>query len=246
MDAGVIVVTGTSRGIGAEIAIELARRGFTVGCLARNGKMPEHEAAAAVADRLVPISCDVTDEDALRTAFAILVDRCGGIDGLVNNAGIHKAGPSRAFPTAEFEKILRVDVLALFAACREVYPHLIKRRGGTIVNIGSFFAELGAKESTAYSAAKAAVGAITRCLAAEWGSKDIRVLNVAPGYIETDINREYLTNPQIMEMIKERVAVGRPGRPDEVARLVAALFAERISFLTGETITIDGGHRLTY
>lgn len=246
VDAGVIAVTGTSRGIGAEIAIELARRGFTVGCLARGGRMPEHEEVATVIDRLVPIACDITDEDALRAAFATLTERCGGIDGLVNNAGIHKAGPSRAFPTSDFEKILRVDVLALFSACREVYPHLIRRNGGTIINIGSFFAELGAKGSTAYSAAKAAVGAITRCLAAEWGSKNIRVLNVAPGYIETDINREYLTNPRAMEMLKERIAIGRPGRPDEVARLIAAIFTERIGFLTGETITIDGGHRLIY
>jgi NAD(P)-dependent dehydrogenase (short-subunit alcohol dehydrogenase family) len=246
MSTQVIAVTGTSRGIGAAIAVELAQRGFTVGCLVRNGKAPDHEAAAGLVDRLVPIACDVTDEDAVRAAFKALADRCGGIDGLVNNAGIHLAGPSRSFATADFEKILRVDVLAVFAACREVYPYLLARGGGTIVNIGSFFAQLGAKGSTAYSAAKAAVGAMTRCLAAEWGGKGINVLDIAPGYIETDINRDYLEKPETQAMIKERIAVGRQGRTDEVARLVATIFAEKIGFLTGETITIDGGHRLFY
>jgi len=246
MASEIIAVTGTSRGIGAGIAVELAQRGFTVGCFARNGRLPEHELSASLSERLVPIACDVTDEDALRAAFAELARRCGGIDGLINNAGVHSAGPSRSFSTAEFDKILRVDVLALFAASREVYPYLVERGGGTIVNIGSFFAELGARGSTAYSSAKAAVGAITRCLAAEWGSKGISVLNIAPGYIETDINREYLHDPKTMAMIKERIAIGRPGTVDEVARLTAAIFAERIAFLTGETITIDGGHRLSY
>ena len=242
----VIAVTGTSRGIGRAVAIELAQRGFTIGCLVRNGKVPDDPAVAKLVDRLIPIPCDVTDEDALRAAFKTLAERCGGIDGLVNNAGIYMAGASRAFATADFEKILRVDVLAVFAACREVYPYLLKRGGGTIVNMGSFFAELGAKGSTAYSAAKAAVAAITRCLAAEWGSKGINVLTVAPGYIETDINRDYLADPAVRKMMKERIAVGRPGRTDEVARLIAAIFAEKIGFLTGETISIDGGHRLSY
>jgi NAD(P)-dependent dehydrogenase (short-subunit alcohol dehydrogenase family) len=242
----VIAVTGTSRGIGATIAVELAGRGVTVGCLVRNGKIPEGEAAAKLADRFIPLTCDITDEANLRDAFTQLAARAGGIDGLVNNAGIHMAGASRSFPTADFENVLKVNTVGVFTACREVYPHLLSRGGGTIVNIGSFFADLGAKGSTAYSASKAAVAAITRCLAMEWGSKGISVLNIAPGYIETDINRDYLNDPARQATMRERIATGRPGRTDEVARLVAAILTERIGFLTGETITIDGGHRLSY
>ena len=246
MTGQVIAVTGTSRGIGAAIAVELARRGFTVGCLVRNGKIPEGDAAAKLADRFIPLVCDVTDEAAMREALKQLAERAGGIDGLVNNAGIHMAGASRAFSSADFEKVLQVNAVAVFAACREVYPHLLNRGGGTIVNIGSFFSDLGAKGSTAYSASKAAVGAITRCLAAEWGNKGISVLNVAPGYIETDINRDYLADPKTQEQIRTRIATGRWGQTDEVARFVASIFSERIGFLTGETITMDGGHRLSY
>lgn len=243
----VIAVTGGNRGIGAAIVTELANRGFTVGCLTRSGAAPEVDAIATdAAARIVPVACDITDEASVRAAFKMLADRCGQIDGLVNNAGIHKAGASRSFSSADFEAILRVDVVGLFTACREIYPYLSTGRGGTIINIGSFFEGLGAKGSTAYSAAKAGVGAITRCLAAEWGSKGITVLDIAPGYIETDINREYLADPTVRSTLSQKIAVGRPGRPDEVARLVAAILGERIAFLTGETITIDGGHRLTY
>ncbi len=241
---GTIAVTGTSRGIGAAIAVELVRRGFTVGCLVRNGKLPEglHDDAGG---RILPIACDVTDESALKEAFRTLTDRTGGIDGLVNNAGIHIAMPSRACSTEEFDRVLRVNTLAVFVACREVYPYLLARNGGTIVNIGSFFADLGARGSTAYSASKAAVAAITRCLAAEWGPKGVIVLNVAPGYIETDINRDFLHHPVHGEQVRERIFIRRPGRTDEVARLVGSIFSEKIAFLTGETIRLDGGQGIS-
>ncbi|GAA5231917.1 SDR family oxidoreductase [Verticiella sediminum] len=240
-----IVVTGASRGIGAEIAGELARRGHAVACLSRSGSPPDVHDAVGLADLFFCLRCDVSREDDLRAAFGQVAERFGGIDGLVNNAGIHRDGASRAFPTAEFETVLRINAVSVFAACREVYPYLVQSGDGLIVNIGSFFERLGAKGSTAYCAAKAAVGAITRCLAAEWGRKGISVLNVAPGYIETDINRDYLSDPEHGQKVRSRTFTGRPGTPDEIARLVAALFTERIGFLTGESIYVDGGHSIS-
>ena len=240
-----IVVTGASRGIGAEIAAELARRGQRVACLSRTGARPQVPDADALAARFLCIPCDVSREEDLRAAFRQVAERAGGICGLVNNAGIYRDGASRSFSTADFEEMLRVNALSVFVASREVYPYLVEAGESLIVNIGSFFEKMGAKGSTAYCAAKAAVAAITRCLAAEWGRKGIAVLNVAPGYIETDINREYLNDPVHGEKVRARVFPGRPGRPEEVARLVAALFAERIAFLTGESIYIDGGHSIS-
>ncbi len=245
MPNSTIAVTGASRGLGAAIALELATRGFTVGCLARSGGIPDIEGASALADRFIPLKCDVTDESALAQCFSELARRTGGIDGLVNNAGIQMGGASRAFPTADFERVLRVNTVALFAACREVYPYLQQRNGGIIVNIGSFFAEMGAKGNVAYSASKAAIGAITRCLAAEWGPHGISVLNVAPGYIETDMSRGYVGSPEGAARIRARTFTRRAGRPDEVARTVAAIFTEKIEFLTGSTITLDGGHGIS-
>jgi NAD(P)-dependent dehydrogenase (short-subunit alcohol dehydrogenase family) len=137
-----------------------------------------------------------------------------------------------------------VNARSVFVACREVYPHLA-RAGGTIVNIGSFFDKLGVKRNLAYCASKAAVGAITRCLAVEWAPKKIRVLDVAPGYIETELNAEAMQGP-LRAFLEARVPTGGPGGVHDVARLVAALFAEDIGFLTGETIYLDGGQGMAH
>ena len=243
----VIAVTGASRGIGAAIAVELARRGFTVGCLTRKGTVPDAEGVPReVAERLVGCRCDVTDEGSVRRAFSELAARNGAINGLVNNAGIHLAAPSHEMTTETYEKVMAVNATAVFAACREAFPHLAKAGAGTIVNIGSFFDKLGVKRNLAYCASKAAVGAMTRCLAVEWGAKGIRVVDVAPGYIETDLNRDALTKGPLRDFLATRIPGGRHGTASEVARLVAAIFNEDIPFLTGETIYLDGGQGMAH
>jgi NAD(P)-dependent dehydrogenase (short-subunit alcohol dehydrogenase family) len=227
-----IAVTGASRGIGAAIALELAQRGFTVGCLSRKGTGPDHV-------RCIPLAFDVTEVDSIRGAYAVLVERAGGLGGLVNNAGIHLDGKSHELATGVFDDVMDTNARAVFVACREAYPHL-ERAGGTIVNIGSFFDKLGVKRNVAYCASKAAVGAITRCLAVEWAPKKIRVLNVAPGYVETELNAEALQG-KLRAFLEARVPTGGPGRVEDVARVVAMLFSEEVPFLTGETLYLDGG-----
>ncbi len=239
---GAIAVTGASRGIGAGIAIELARRGYTVGCLSRSAKGPEDvEVAPELAARMVNLRCDVTDEASIRAALSALRESAGAVGGIVNNAGIHFDGKSADFATDDFAEIMTTNATALFVACREVYPHLLANGGGMIVNIGSYFDKLGVKRNTAYCASKAAVGAITRCLAVEWAKDGITVLDVAPGYIATNLNREFLESEKVQAFLKSRIPVGRTSTPEEVARLVASLFDEKLSFLTGETIYFDGG-----
>jgi NAD(P)-dependent dehydrogenase (short-subunit alcohol dehydrogenase family) len=241
----VIAVTGASRGIGAAIALELARRGYRVGCLTRNGRGIERPGIDAVlAARMIPVTCDVEDEVSVKRAFGALADQAGRIDGLVNNAGLHLDGKSTELPTATYERIMNVNARSVFVCAREVYPHL-EKAGGTIVNIGSFFDKLGVKRNLAYCASKAAVGAITRCLAVEWAAKKIRVLDVAPGYIATELNAEQMKGP-LAEFLMARVPVGGPGSAEEVARLVAMLFAEELPFLTGETIYIDGAQGMAH
>lgn len=231
MSDGQIIVTGASRGIGEAIAIELDRRGFRVAGLSRSGTCPVGSG----------VVCDMTDEASIARAI-VKVAADGPIIGLVNNAGAHEASPSAELSLAEFEKCMRLNASAVFVACREAYPHLKQTGDSLIVNIGSFFDRLAVTQNLAYCASKAAVGAITRCLATEWAKDGIRVLDVAPGYIETDLNREYLAKPKVQSWLAQRVPVGRAGTAAEVGRLVGALFAERIGFLTGETIYIDGGH----
>ena len=228
-------MTGASRGIGAAIAIELHRRGFPVAALSRSGEAPAGYG----------VVCDVSDEEAFKRAIHEVAAR-GPIAGLVNNAGAHVAQSSATLSVQDFEHTIRLNTTATLVACREVYPHLKAVGDGLIVNIGSFFDKLAVPENLAYCASKAAVAAITRCLAAEWAKDGLRVLDIAPGYIETDLNRDFLARDNVKNWIRKRVPVGRPGTPDEIARLVGCLFVERIGFLTGETIYVDGGHGIQH
>jgi NAD(P)-dependent dehydrogenase (short-subunit alcohol dehydrogenase family) len=239
-----IAVTGASRGIGAAIARELARRGYTVACLTRKGRGPEDGAPQSA--HFLNVACDVTLEDSVARALASVAQQSGGLHGLVNNAGIHVDAPSHTLPTAVYEQVMATNARAVFTACREAYPHLVASGGGIIVNIGSFFDKIGVKRNLAYCASKAAVGAITRCLAVEWGPRNVRVLDVAPGYIETDLNRTAVTSGPLRDFLAKRIPGGRAGTTHEVARLVAAIYAEDIAFLNGETIYVDGGQGIAH
>jgi NAD(P)-dependent dehydrogenase (short-subunit alcohol dehydrogenase family) len=240
-----IAVTGASRGIGAGIAIELARRGFRVACLTRTGRAPEATVSAELEQHFVSHVCNVNDEASVRAALKEVANR-GGLHGLVNNAGIHLDGPSHELDTATYEQVMRTNATSVFTVCREAYPYLVESGGGTIVNIGSFFDKIGVKRNLAYCASKAAVGAMTRCLAVEWASKGIRVLDVAPGYVITDLNRQSLERGPVRDYIDKRIPGRRPGTVEEIARLVGAIFSEDIPFLTGETIYIDGGQGIAH
>jgi NAD(P)-dependent dehydrogenase (short-subunit alcohol dehydrogenase family) len=233
--AGQVVVTGASRGIGAAIAVALAAAGHEVVGLSRSG--------ACSAGR--GIACDVTDEAALGATFASIA-QAGPIAALVNNAGMHCSDPSAELTTARYEEVMRLNATAVMTACREAYPYLRAHGAGRIVNIGSFFDKLGVAGSLAYCASKAAVGAITRCLAVEWAGDGIAVLDVAPGYIETDLNREFLAREKVRRWLERRVPVRRAGSPEEVARVVAALLDADVAFLTGETIYLDGGQGMNH
>ena len=245
MNKKVIVVTGASRGIGATIALELATRGFTVGCLSRQGAGPETAVSAELAARFINVPCDVTREADVRHALAQVAAKSGALHGIVNNAGIHLDGPSDKLALETYNRVMDTNATAVFTACREIYPHLVKAGGGIIVNIGSFFDKIGVKRNVAYCASKAAVGAITRCLAVEWASKGIRVLDVAPGYIETDLNRDAFKGP-LRDFLAKRIPGGKHGTPEDIARLVAAIFCEDLPFLNGETIYIDGGQGIAH
>ncbi len=229
---GCIIVTGASTGIGAAIAEELVARGFDVVAISRRGTAPAGRAMA----------CDVTDEAALKACFAEIA-KAGPIAGLVNCAGAHTAQRTAELPTESWEATMRLNATAVLVACREIYPHL-RQAGGTIVNIGSFWDRLGIGGSVAYCASKAAVGAITRCLAVEWARDNILVFNVAPGFIETELNREYLSRDKVKSFLQQRIPIGRPGKPAEVAGIVAGLLQNATPLLAGETIYLDGGQTI--
>ena len=232
MREGRVVVTGASKGLGAATAQALDEAGYEVIGLSRTG-------GCAVGRGVI---CDMTDETAVKTVFAELARDSIPVVGLVNNAGAHGQSVSAEIEIADYERVMTLNATAVVVASREAYALLKRAGGGLIVNMGSVFDKLGVKEHLAYCVSKAAVGAITRCLAVEWAEDGISVVNVAPGYVETDFNREFMRRDAVRRWLERRIPVGRTGTPEEVADLVAALFRMRVPYLTGETIYLDGGH----
>lgn len=234
MREGQIIITGASKGIGAAIAEELDHRGYRVVCVSRSGEAPVGLGKV----------CDMADEAAVTDLIADIA-RAGPIIGLVNNAGLHLSDPTQNLTTDEYNRVMQINATAVMIASREAYVHL-KETAGKIVNIGSFFDKLGVPANLAYCASKAAVAAMTRCMAVEWADDGITAVNIAPGYIETDLNKDFLARENIQNWLAKRVPLARPGQAEEVARIVGALYSENIGFLTGETIYLDGGQGMNH
>ncbi len=240
-----VIVTGASRGIGAAIAFALARDGYTVGCLSRSGAAPKGDGVdASVSHRWRMARCDVTDAASLKHAIHEIAEQGVFIVGLVNNAGVHLEGPSKEFSLAQYNEVMSTNATSVLLGSQAVYPYLQSHQGGLIVNMGSFFDKLGVKRNLAYCASKAAVAAMTRCLAVEWASQRIRVINVAPGYIQTDLNKAALSAGPLRAYLEKRIPAGEPGTAMDVAELVASLFKLESQFLTGETIYFDGAQSI--
>ena len=243
MRENIVIVTGASRGIGAAIALRLVQSGTLVACLSRSGTMPEGATSADV-DRLVPFAADVTDADAVRVATAAAVDG-RRLVGFVNNAGLHTEARSSELTIDDWNTQISANATSVLIGCQAAYPYL-RDEGGLIVNIGSVFDKLGVKRNLAYCASKAAVGAISRVLAVEWARERIAVIDVAPGYILTSLNRDVMSEGPLRAYLEKRIPAGAPGEADDVARLVAGLFAMDVRYLSGETIYLDGGQGIAH
>lgn len=243
-----IVVTGASRGIGAAIAAALAAQDREVICLSRSGALPSVPGVdSEVQSRWHAFKADVTQPESMAAAFEQVAAQGWRICGLVNNAGVHLDGPSASFSLADWAQVMDTNATSVVTACQAAYPHLVANGGGMIVNIGSFFDKLGVKHNLAYCASKAAVGAITRVLAVEWAGQGIRVANVAPGYITTDLNAEAMADGSpLRKYLDKRIPGKQPGSAADVGSLVASLFTPVGAFLSGETIYVDGAQGIAH
>ena len=224
----VALVTGAARGIGARIAARFAEDGATV----------YRADIAGDAD----LRMDVTDRAAVRAAVARIAGERGGLDVLVNNAGLLAAGPFDRTTGEEWDNLVAVNLTGVFNCVQAAVPSMRGRAGATIINIASVAAEKGggAMGNLWYGATKAGVVAMTKGLGRELGPEGIRVNAIAPAVIETDMVHAHLT-PALREKILERFPLGRFAESDDVARLAVFLASDASSFITGETIAVDGG-----
>jgi 3-oxoacyl-[acyl-carrier protein] reductase len=239
----VVLVTGSSRGIGAEVAAKAAAEGATIAVHYGTSREGAERTLARVREAGAEGDCfsaDIADGGEAERLVAAVIERFGRIDGLVNNAGKTQVGPFLSIDPAEWEAVIRTDLTAAFHTIRAVLPSMVERGGGSIVNIASRLGQMGVTETAAYSAAKAGLIGLTRALAREFGTTGVRINAVAPGVTLTEMTEDLIDTDAGKARLRD-MALGRFGRADEVAEAVIFLLSDRASLFTGQTLNPNSG-----
>ena len=241
-------VTGASRGIGRSIALALGKAGAAVACAARALDQVESTAAEieSAGGRARALRLDVTQGAQVLGAVKDAESALGLIDILVNNAGITLEKKTVDFTDEDWDAVLATNLTAMFRFARAVAPGMIARGRGKVINVGSMYGRLGVPRYAAYCASKAAVDGLTRSLAAEWARHGIQVNCLAPGYMNTDIPRAAMADPETRERFLSKVPARRLGEPAEAAQLAVYLASPASDFMTGQTVYLDGGQTMAW
>ena len=226
-----VVITGGSRGIGAEAVRQFAARGDRVYFLYE--KEQEKAKAVAAETGATAICCDVADGQAVKTAFSQIPH----VDILICNAGICHTGLLSQMPEDAWDRLFAVNVKGIYHCVNAATPHFLQKQAGCIITVSSMWGQVGASCEAAYSATKGAVIALTKALAQELGPAGVRVNCVAPGVIETDMCAN--VDPEIMAALKSESPIGRTGTPADVAR--AMVYLADAEFVTGQVLPVNGG-----
>ncbi|MDD2451713.1 3-oxoacyl-ACP reductase FabG [Sulfurovum sp.] len=237
-----VLVTGASRGIGAQIAKTLAEMGLKVWINYRSGEAEANAVKAAIeaeGGRAEVIGFDVSDEEAFVDAIKYIVEADGELSYLVNNAGITKDGLAMRMKTEQFMDVINANLKSTFIGCREALKVMGKKRFGSVVNIASIVGETGNAGQTNYSASKGGTIAMTKSFAQEAASRGIRYNTITPGFIATEMTD--VLKEEIKEAFTAKIPMGRFGEAKEVADAVAFLLSDHSSYITGETLKVNGG-----
>ncbi|RLE31416.1 3-oxoacyl-ACP reductase [Candidatus Acetothermia bacterium] len=239
------LVTGASRGIGAATALRLAAKGYDVALTYRSQRLAA-EAVAAEVERLgrraVVLQLDLADLDRTREVVREAAERLGGLHVLVNNAGYVQRLPWQEISLEGWDRMLTVTLTAPFVAAQVAVPYMAEAGFGRIVNVSSLRALTGSAHGAHYSAAKAGLLGLTKSLALALAPQGITVNAVCPGFTATDMNREALERRG--EEIAAQIPLGRAAQPEEVAAVIAFLCSDEASYITGATISVNGGLRM--
>ena len=235
-----VIVTGSSTGIGEGIARRFHDEGANVVINARNAEKCEETAATMDEARVLVVAGDVSDPDFAKDIVAKTVERFGGLDHLVNNAGVADQGMLHDMSDAQIDRVIDINVKGVIYMSRAAIPELIKT-GGSIINISSVSGIGGDSMLPLYNASKGAVTNLTRGLALQLGPQGVRVNTINPSVTRSDMVEGIINNDGAMQMMMNRMAIKRVGEPEDIAAAAAFLASEDAAFITGVNLPVDGG-----
>jgi gluconate 5-dehydrogenase len=242
----VAFITGASSGLGVQYAHALARQGANLVIAARRLDKLKNVAQEVEQEHgveVLPVECDVTLEDQIKNAKKQALDKFGQIDILINNAGVARMAPSQEMERKDWDKVIEVNLTGVYLCSKHIGQHMIERGYGKIINTASMYGRVGntAMPAAAYHASKGGVVNLTRALAAEWAGHNITVNAIGPGFFESEMTEQVRDDEQFNQFLQAMCPMKRWGKEGELDGAVVYLASDASSYMTGQTLFVDGG-----